>query len=138
MINEIEAPKKFEKLKGVITLFAVWLFLVAFTLWFFEIWPKTVLGWILAISLGPLVFLMLQAVGELAHSVFQKIPFLAKLRAIAQEQGKGKKISLSRMGYLFIDIVLFFGVGILILYILSSILGDSTTPIESFYDKHYS
>jgi len=138
MINEKETPKKIEILKGFITLFAVWVVLVALALWFFEIWPKTLLGWILAISLGPLIFLIFQVVGELAHSVFQKIPFLANLKANAEEQGKGKQISLSRMGYLFIDIVLFVGLGILILSALSSMLGDSTTPIESFFEKHYS
>jgi hypothetical protein len=137
MITDKDTSKKPWPLKAIIDFSVSWIMLTALAFFIFETWPKTLIGWILSITAGPLAFLIIELVGEAWHSAFQKISFLAKVRTRALERGNGKEISLYRMGYLLIHMVLFAGITIMIIRVLSSLPGNSATPIESFFKINF-
>lgn len=116
---------------------AIWTILSIMGLWFFSMWPKTPLGWSLALAIGPVVFIIFELLGELAHSGFQRIPGLAGLRSKAEMKGEGRSISGARMSYLFVEILLFVGIAMLLVWAVSRLLGDTLEPVSSFFERHY-
>ena len=137
--KEKEAPKGLGILKGFIIFFAAWIILFGLTLYTFEFWPKNLFGWIVAVVLGPLgrivFYSIIIMICYFAHTVLHRIPFIAKLGANVQEQGKGRLNSLTRMGYFFIELVCILFFLILLFYVLAKISGVSINSINSFFDN---
>lgn len=126
-----------KRLKNIIGILICWVVFVFLALWVFGIWPKTIIGWILAFFVGPVVLLIIEGIGEGIYELYKRIPFISHARKSIKTRTKNERTSLERMGYLFFECTLFITVILFIFYFLDKHLGSVFDPIFEFFKKHY-
>jgi hypothetical protein len=126
-----------DRLNSIVIIVVCWAFFAFLALWTFSLWPKTLLGWLLTLVVGPVVFIVVQALGEGFCELIRKIPFLKKTRNEIEIKTKNKRTSLTRINYLFFELIIFLAIFGAALYLLHTYLGDSLDPVFNFFNTHF-
>lgn len=69
------------------------------SLWFFEVRPKTGVGWLFALCSGPVALLLFVAAGEALGQVPRFIPGVRELEDAVERKTVNRKFSILRVGY---------------------------------------
>jgi hypothetical protein len=70
-------------------------------------WPKSVTGWLLSLTIGPMAFLLLILVGEFLADSFRRFPLIRSARNQVLDVSSDSSFSGLRIAYLFSESLLF-------------------------------
>ena len=88
-----------DKLRLFLVGTVLWLVLAAMSLWFLGVWPRTALGWLLVLALGPLIALLLDAVGEMLGNAFASLPGIRHADLAVERRTASEPLSGVRVAY---------------------------------------
>ncbi len=77
----------------------LWFILVAISVVWLGIWPRTLVAWLLVLVLGPVLLLILDAAGELAGEVISRLPGVWHADKAIERRTRWKTVSGIRIGY---------------------------------------
>ena len=77
----------------------VWLLLCGIALFEFDLWPRTVVGWVLTFTLGPLASVAFMLAGELGMKLLFRVPWLRRSREWVERRTFQRRFSWLRVGY---------------------------------------
>lgn len=125
------------KINSLLVILSVWFLLAIFALWFFELWPKTKVGWICSLTVGPAIYLIFQITVEGFTELFKKIPLVDKIRTRVEYETKKKRLSIYRIFYLLIEtlaLLLIFG---FIVFLLYKVFGEGPNTLADFFQHNF-
>ena len=123
-------------IKAIVFLGIYFLFALVVML-FFNTWPKTGLGWLVGLTLGPIAYVLFEGSVRLVHKGINKIPIVMKARQEVQDRNEGKTVSSDRIGYVLIEMMVITAVLMGIGFGVYKLLGDTFDPIISFFKENY-
>ena len=126
-----------EYINTTIIVIISWLMLALLAAWFFGFWPVTIKGWLVTLIAGPIVWVVWELFGEVSRKIIGMIPLIGAFKKSAEIKDPGKHVSLYRILYLFLEIVIIgaFTVGLIIF--LNKFFGNSFEPISLFLQENF-
>jgi hypothetical protein len=103
----------------------LWIAATGMSLWLFAIWPKTAIGWLCVVAMGPVAFFVLSAVGELIAGAIGALPGIRHANSLIERRTAGEVISATRIAYYLFA----FLVALVPLVLFSWWLENKVTPI---------
>ena len=122
---------------SILAFLGIWITFAFLGFLMFWIWPRTILGWILVFTVGPIVFVAFEVIGEAWARALGNIPYLRHTRERIEQTSRHESFSSKRIAYRFIELVLFLAVTAGAIYLTLFILGASVKPIFDFLKQNY-
>ncbi len=95
------------------------------------------MDWAFTLTILPLLCFVILLAGELLHEFIKKLPFIGSLRANVERSTASQKLSLTRIGYLRGETIIFLGVVISIVIAVDSVLGEGGDAVAAFFERHF-
>src|SRR6266545_5940926 len=89
---------------------AVWAGLALAFMWEFSIRPRSLIGWVVCLAVGPIGFLLFATLGEMVAAGFQTLPLVRGTRARVLETTSTASFSWLRIAYLLCETILFLAI----------------------------
>jgi hypothetical protein len=115
-----------------------WLGLAAMSLWFLGVWPRTAVGWLLVLALGPFVAFFLQVAGEMIGNAFSSLPGIQHADCVVERRTASQKFSGLRIAYRLVRMLLFLVPIVLVLIWLKGRDWPTVpTAIAQWWGRHF-
>ena len=124
-------------LKKALIVMALWAAVVVVSLWLFSLWPKTTLGWLLAVFVGPIAFVVFFTVGDLIHEGYRRIPFVQRLHTEVEEDTADQSFSGTRIAFYLLEAVIFIILVSALIFAIHRALGNTFEPIVRFFQENF-
>jgi hypothetical protein len=116
----------------------IWIAAAGMSLWLFAIWPKTVIGWLCVVAIGPIAFFLLSVLGEFIGGAIGALPGIRHANRLIERRTADEVVSATRIAYY----LLAFLVALVPLVYLSWWLDETVTPIvpgvlRDWWDEHF-
>ena len=125
------------RINNLLVFVALWCLSVFVFVWWWEIYPKTLLGGILLFTVGPVIFVIIELLGEKFHNLFIGIPIVKNIRGMISNKTRGQKISALRIEYLFFEFLIILLITIGIGFMISKHWNVNLEFITDFLKKNY-
>src|SRR5262245_34713236 len=101
MINELSSGENRSRhlLREIFLVLAAWAMLTVASLTYFTFWPRTLVGWLAAIFVGPVLVVALELVGELIRYVLGGLPPIRRSHEWVERRTSRRRFSWLRIGY---------------------------------------
>ena len=103
----------------------------------FWVWPRTLPGLLLLLTVGPVLYLLGLAVAEGTLLFLSRQALITRFHRRLEESTRREAISPLRILVFLIEALLLLGIVGLLVWGITSILGERTHAIEEFWNRHF-
>jgi hypothetical protein len=77
----------------------IWIAAAGVALWQFGVWPRTILAWALVLGLGPVIFILVEGLGELGGEAIANLPGIRHADRAVERHTARERFSSVRIAY---------------------------------------
>ena len=120
----------------VMLIVCVWLAVCGIAAFEFGLWPRTLLGWSIMVGIGPLAWIAVQALGELAIDLVGRLPWIRRSSDWVERRTQHQKFSTLRIGFALLGGVALLAV-VLFLWVYDQSPPGLPDGLKQFVARHF-
>jgi hypothetical protein len=136
--SDAQNGRRLDKVRVLVVGSIIWIVTAAMSLWFFGVWPRTAVGWVLVLGLGPIGLLLLVALGDFVSDAIGSLPGVRQADVAVERQTAGRQFSGTRVAYYLVrSLLLLIPIVFVLLWLKASAWPTGPNVVAEWWYRHF-